>query len=316
MYGAGWYGLNAARAYPLDEKSSGLDDNGVFLAENILVDAKIRFLGSSSERAHVSELVIGDYVSLIISVDETPIASILKARNEITAYEPVEITSIDKEASGWVVFGELRPKNDVKMTFSTPEQSFLSHVAVIPQLGSKYSRRFGVYGLRIDGEYPRYLSAGNDVRVERRSVNIDGKDVIAITVGLSTSLSGANAIDLNLTAGNILTTYAGDCGRRPESRTCVDPQPIETINGVTADCCGRIFIELRGCGSIHKIRDYCGLAIACDFTVDQACPPSPEMPDDQGRIFPDPEEQCPSDETTGTSSQSTQPPMKWWQIDA
>jgi hypothetical protein len=275
----GWYTKNAARAYPLSPNSTGSDDNGNHIPEQLMADLRIRFTGEDDEKLYVSSVDIGNVVSIVFtsSVTFNPVALISINRAELRAQRPYEIITIDQDATGYVVFGDITNLENIKLRFSSSAQSEVSILAAYPQPVSTLDRRFAGINGRLDGAYPMYLFADSDVVVRRRILNIDNVDREAIVLSLT---------DPALTAGtfNSLSQYAGECGRRPESSTCPDPQPIELINGVKPDCCGRIFIEIRGCGDMLPLQNVCGVAIICPFEVEESCPPKVNLPSDTGRL--------------------------------
>jgi hypothetical protein len=314
MSQAGWYGLNSARSYPLADDATGISDDGKFLPEGVLADARIRFSGDVGEIAYVSRLEVSTYVAVVISVGTQAIASVTVARDSIVRGKPIAVTSITREATGWLVFGDLFPIPDTRMSFSTAAQSGLSDFAAYSQLGGGDVKRWGVFNRTLEGTYPRYLVAGNDVRVSSEKRSINGVEVQAVVVGLAIRQNADDSLDSGASADEVLAAYAGKCGRRPESRTCTSPEPIERINGVGPDCCGRVFIELRGCGDILQFDDRCGVAIACDLKASEACPSVTKLPDSLGRLPGEPVTDCEDTDiaTSPTSTQEKLPDLPWW----
>ena len=121
---------------------------------------------------------------------------------------------------------------------------------------------------------PVFLAGQGDITLSEEPRTLDGVKRDAIIVGLRKQAG----IDIN-------TSYLGSCDRRPEANTCETPIPVEQISGVQSDCCGRVFIEFRGCVEMVPLADKCGVVIMCDVDVDDACPAKNEnLPDDDGSL--------------------------------
>jgi hypothetical protein len=305
---AGWYTKNAARAYPLSPNSTGKDDSGNHIPEQLLADLRIRFTGEDEEKLYISSVDIGSVVSIVFtsSVTFEPVALISVARPAVVSQKIYEVVTINQDATGYVVFGDITNLPEVKLRFSSSAQSEVSILAAYPQPVSTVDRRFAGINGRLDGVYPMYLFANSDIVVRRRTLELENVEREAIVLSLT---------DPALTAGtfNSLSQYAGECGRRPESNTCPDPQPIELINGVEPDCCGRIFIEIRGCGDMLPLQNVCGVAIVCSFEVDDSCPPKVNLPSDTGRLPSEFSDDCgtiPVKPDTNLNPGS----KKWWEI--
>jgi len=48
-----WYNLQSTRRYPLDDISTGVDDAGAFIREDIIVDCHIRFPNTLGEYLYI-----------------------------------------------------------------------------------------------------------------------------------------------------------------------------------------------------------------------------------------------------------------------
>ena len=315
-FSADWQSTNAARLFPIADSASGIDNSGKFLPENVIIDAKLRYTGTFNEIIYISRLILGDYLSLVLSVDGEEVASVSAFRNTLEAGKPVKVTTLSRDCTGWIVFGDAIVDHELNLAFNSANQSGFSDFSAYAQAGSTFKRRFGLYGRRLDGLAPSYIIPGSDMRITTQDLHLGGKLVKAVVFELATVTDSTNPVGTDRTAADILIDYAGECGKRPESRSCSDPQPIEKINGVSADCCGRLFIEVRGCGDIYPLDDQCGIAIVCPFTAEQACPAPKNVPDEQGKLPSEHEDDCENNETNNPvdSTQQTTAPPHWWQI--
>ena len=73
----------------------------------------------------------------------------------------------------------------------------------------------------------------------------------------------------------LFKSFSGDCGRRVGSKDCGAPAPIETVNGIGADCDGVLTLQFKGCGLIGRNITDCGIIIDCDLGLSGSCAPPP-----------------------------------------
>ena len=272
----GWYGVNASRAYPVDDRATSLDDSGNYLPQNILVDAHLRFPNSLASYVFIGAVsTTRSLVTLTLLGSDSedtadayvPVAAIT-VRKPVTPYRMYAVEAQAEGVAGWVVFGD--GVSDAALytgRFSSPEQSRLT-----PRCANSYQAlpiaSIGKKGSSVALTGLVHLKAGSDLeivggcrRVPRRwpldasqecgpPLNVyDGRDYYnpwrrVIVIRLAGSERGQT---------NVLSKYVGKCDKRPESGTCGDPQPIETIGGVPPDCDGTVTLELQGCASITEI---------------------------------------------------------------
>lgn len=235
-----WYDLQATRRYPLDETSTGEDDNGATIRDDILVDCHLRFPSTLGQYAFVQGLTVApNLVTVVFGAVATPTSSESTILASVTVPRPVasnvhyDITGVFPGVAGWLVFG---PGIDTPFVgrYSTPQQSLLSPRCArayrplpVPTLG-KENLATALEGIvKFTGQAP--VTATYEVRT------IDNVEAPAIVFRLEGDVQGTNA----------LSYFLGPCGQRPESGTCPKP-PIETINGVAPDCNGNINLELDG----------------------------------------------------------------------
>lgn len=268
-----WYNLQSTRRYPLDEISTGYDDAGQLIRDDILVDCHVLFPTTLGNCLYVQGLTVSNgMVSVVFGA--APFAG--EVSGEPVAYvtvpQPVrpnvnyDVTGLKPGISGWVTFG-----NGVDTAFSG-RYSRSVQTAVLPRCGRTY-RALPVSSIAKQG-----VAATLDglVRVVGNSPVIATKETI--TVG------GINypAIVLRLnkqeitSAFNPFANYLGPCSQRPESGTCAKPG-ITSINGIEPDCNGNIDIDVVGFNTTPGTPNYelftnCGgMEIISDENLPDLC---------------------------------------------
>jgi len=173
---------------------------------------------------------------------------------------------------GFITFGSL---TEFTGNFSTPSQSLLTPKAARPY------RLPPVPSLKVEGSKKSLTGLINlDVRspltIKKESRTIEGVNYDNVIV------LGLKEETLQLTTetntASVFSTFAGPCGKRVGSRSCNDPQPIETINGVGADCDNVLTLNLQGCAVVGKTLDGHGIVIDCALGLADTCTP-PYLPD-------------------------------------
>ena len=266
--GAGWYATNRARNYPLSDTSSAVDDYGRPLPESVLADLSIRYTPKTDEKLRISHLRVEDAVSVIFSEGDVAVATATVPYDNFGL--PVPLTPLTDDAAGFVVVSETDNKGG--WTFSHADQSGLSDRIVLRLAAPAKTPRLSRDGVQPGTQSITRLLGTGDVVATRETRVIDGEEVPVVVLSLRDSV-------------DLLTQYAGVCGQRVESRTCDNPQPIETVNNVQADCCNRIFVEFKGCAEMTPMADPCGVLVQCDLDVDESCPDrSSKLPDDDGNL--------------------------------
>lgn len=289
--GQGWYATNQSRSFPLHATATTVADNGKFLPEDLIVDLKLRYPGDFDNPAYISYVSSGEMISIAIATGTITLATATVPRNELRAFPVVALQSTIQGVQGFIVFGPSASYGTWR--FSGPDQSQLSQRAAYPQVNLDQSSRIHRRGSS-PGTGPSVDLTGNgDVLIARVERQLAGELRSAISLSLNTQ-----------STRNVLQEYAGQCGRRPESATCGNPAPIESINGVVPDCCGRIFIEFRGCAEIIPIANACGIVLRCDITAADVCPVLTTLPDENGNLPNTGEDTCEDGESpTATNEQ-------------
>jgi hypothetical protein len=231
---AEWYNENEQRAYPLDDAATALDDAGVRLANDILVDAFIRWPLELGRRAFVSTVTLSPKLmtATILACPEypgsdplsfVPLASVSASRTKVGA--PIAVTPYQSGVAGWVVFGSC-DQPTVNHVFSDPSQSLLlpraaepTKAATIPgvTLSGTATRLTGDVGVTGSGDMSVSVVDNFTVR--------NGPDDYATVKAVVLQLAGT---DLS----SLLLKYRGPCGDTPESGTC-NHVAIKTVNGIT-----------------------------------------------------------------------------------
>lgn len=263
-----WYNKNSIRGFPFDDTATLVDDAGRRLPSDLIVDLRMRFPAELGDRAYLSSLVVGPAVvsATILSSDASvgSLAAVSLAR-PVDIGRQIALSSQAEGAGGWIVFGEGVDRHAGVWKFSSASQSlFLAQAALrrsslpIPSLGKLHAEPTLTGVVKLIG--------GNDISIVREEREVDEvvQDVIVVRLREKDDLPDQN----------LLTAYAGPCGGRPESRTCGDPQPIESINEVRPDCCGNIYVEFRGCAELTGFAEddgSCGVMVDCGLGLGEAC---------------------------------------------
>jgi hypothetical protein len=308
-----WYAKNASRSHPFSMRAYMHDDKNMRIPNDLLVDAKIRFF-SSDENAQLYTSYIeisATRISILFSenINKSAVCSFSASTADVVSGKMYAVTPIADGCTGYIVFGDTPRIAYNTHTFSDPQMSLICTSCTSVYLGNKYNRRWGIENGRIDGTYPLYIRSLGDVVFSLQNINLNGKDVLAIVGELR---SDGYIVDIGGNNNNLLSEYAGVCGQRPESRTCEYPLPIESINGVKPDCCGRVFVEFRGCTRIVELENACGVVMVCPHDVANACPVNPRMPDENGMLPDDTGDTCGDASSAPVKSTQNTETVPWW----
>lgn len=294
---AHWYAQNETRAYPVDDGSTCDDDAGHRLPSDLLADLNLRWPSTLGRYAFVTGVSnTPALVTLTIQAADAPDAAggftplaVVSARKPI---QPGRMTALLPQAAGvggWVVFGSGVDNKPYRGRFSSPTQSRLT-----PRAARAY-RPLPVRSVQARGAAARLtgvvtLKATEPLAVAKEERVIDGvtRDCIVVRLVDTEGVDGfpvpAAAADVSgYKAASVFQQFAGPCAGRPESGTCGCPTPIEYVNAVAPDCTGTITIEFRGCAQVAQIQEVCGIAVACQFGLVDACLP-PQLPSSEGLL--------------------------------
>lgn len=297
-----WYNLQSTRRYPLDDISTGDDDLGVTLRDDILVDCNIRFPNTLGRHLYVQALTVSTGLVTVVfgvgrqlfSRDGVSVAAV-SLRRPITPNINYNVTALVPGVAGWVTFGP-GVEAEFSARYTTPKQSLIG-----ARCGRAYSalpiQTIAKLGLKdvldsivnITVTAPLTAAYVENVGTYKDPTNDNvGPVKKAIVIGLNQNLITETF--------NPLQNFIGPCGQRPESGTC-EQTPIESINGVRPDCSGNIeivFENLDGrlfnnCGGIDLITNV-SLQASCQNIPD----PKKEFVDlccatenENGEIVPD-----------------------------
>lgn len=240
-----WYNLQSTRRYPLDDTSTGDDDLGGTLRDDILVDCNIRFPSTLGRFLYIQAITVSPGLVTVVfgvgrqyrSRDNASVAAVSLAR-PVTPNINYSVSALVPGVAGWITFGPGIETN-FSARYSTPQQSLIA-----PRCGRMYSALpiqtigklnirdtlQGIVNLTVTQPLAaRYEDDAGPVVTVRGEVAGTAKR--AIVVGLDQSLITDTY--------NPLKIFAGPCSQRPESNTC-EQTPIESINGIQPDCAGNI----------------------------------------------------------------------------
>lgn len=293
--GLGWFAANQERPYPLSDAATREDDDGNVLPPDLVADLALWYPRSLGEFAFLGGVFCGPRLtSLVVLVapaqdsapaEFTPVASV-----SVAAARPHRVYRLSPLAdgvAGTVAFGTgVRDDNEdpdgVSYKFSSPAQSLLAAKAARPYDPpgvTSLRRRGGRAGL--SGRVR--LSGQGDVEVVGREVTVGGRTLTAAVVQLRETAAGQ--VDL-------LSLYAGACGRRPESGTCPLPG-VEYVNTVGPDCDGNLILTFLGGVTVAPLADN-GAGLVLDYTVglSEACTVKDRLPAADGRLPNEFDDQC------------------------
>jgi hypothetical protein len=292
-----WYNNNEQRPWPFDDIATLVDDQGQLLDSDILADLHLTYPSDYGERAFLGSLFLGPAAVGLVIISDTgrTLASFSQAR-PLEAGRVYRLASQSDGAGGWVVWGgaieDLRQRNH---RFSNLAQSLL-----LVRTATAYRQppvtSFGKLHASQSLTGLVRLTAGSDIAIEKTTLTIAEEEVPVILFSLSNSTDDDSR--------NLLDLYSGSCGGRPETKNCGDPQPIEAINTITPDCCGTIYIEMRGCAEISRVQnDTLGVVIDCGFSLADACITKKHLPDASGKLPNEYDDSCDGDHETADSTQ-------------
>ena len=235
-----WYDLQANRRYPLDDRSTGIDDQGTLLRDNILVDCHIRYPEDLGQYVYVQGVTVTPTLATIVfgaaaslnATDGTTIAAISLPANSAQNVNH-EVLPLQPGVAGWVVLGPGIEESFVGR-FQKPQQALL-----LPRCARAYRPlpvpATGKFALQEALQDVVTLNGTAPVTIRQETVEIEGIEVPALVFRLEGTAQGENP----------LSYFLGPCGQRPESNTCPKPA-VTTINGIGTDCDGNINIEIVG----------------------------------------------------------------------
>jgi len=291
-----WYDRNAGRQYPVDDAATGTDDAGNALTSTILADAHIRFPDVLGDYCFIGAAAVSPRLMTVVflaahELDDTggftPIAAVSVV--DPVPYKMYAVQSQYPGAGGYVVFGEAIKDSLVSHRFSSPQQSYLTARSVKPYKAWPVSSlAAGELGSKLTGVVR--LRGGNDIEIVKECREIPVDLVGESCNPLSAIAREAIVIRLkdnqlqNTEARNVFDIYKGCCAGRPETRTCDGVQPIESINGVSPNCCGGLLIRVKGIARPSISEDSHSIVLDSTLGLSNVCLNDTRLPDSEGRL--------------------------------
>lgn len=273
--GVPFYHNNEVRGYPFDDSATRVDDLGIRMPVALLSDMSIAFPESYGFRVFCSAMSkTPEGAAFVFSADnpERTVLAIGTVGTEVVPRRPVALVPMQEYVKGTFVPGEdLCDCPPINLRFSDPSQSVLAARVgfPLPVTGSADFAAF--YSSDSFHRIVELIAAGDlTVRIENKVLGGVTKRAIVFRLAEFGSDDNSN-----------LARYSATLPR-PESRTCGDPQPLELLAGVRPDCCGRVFIELRGCAQPIPISNLCGVSLDCPHESNSLCSPDVDydLPED------------------------------------
>lgn len=303
-----WHSLNAGRCYPLDESATLLSDAGRLLPNDVLVDCRLSFPQSLARYAFLGAMSVTEHAVTVTFLGSqiparqsgcddaetqgqfTPLAAVALSKAGLVVGRNYAVTPLGDGVGGWVTFGDgvFNSRNGDPYyyggRFSTVAQSLLA-----PRAARSYRdppvTSVGRLGEATSLKNLVRLKAGVDMAIEVEELTIQGRTRQAIVFKLqSTTPVGEGR--------NVFELYRGPCADRPESGNC-EGDPIERINAVQPDCCGRISLNFVGCASLTPTADGHGVVIDCGIGLTDVCAGPDKLPDLDGKLPNERDGECP-----------------------
>lgn len=289
---AHWYSQNEGRSYPLDDTATALADDGYRLPPNILVDMNLRWPST-----------LGRY-AFVTAVSNTPAAVTLtiqaaNAPDDTSSFAPLAVLTVRKPidegrmyallpqlagVAGWVVFGSGADDRTYRGRFSTPAQGLLALRAArayrplpVSSLQAQYAAE------KLTGVVTLKATAPLQLTKEERLLGGALRDCVVVRLVDGEGVEGFQTPADTTTQTSVFRQFAGPCAGRPESNTCGCPEPIQFVNAVPPDCNGKLTVEFLGCAQVAQILEKCGVAVACQFGLVDACLPA-QIPSSEGLL--------------------------------
>ncbi len=282
-----WYDANAARAYPLDEGASLVTDEGEQLPHAIITDLQLRFPRSAANTAFLGAVTVTSRLVTLTILGAAQPAVPTEDPAFDTEYVPLAALTVLRPVAGrhyaleaqypgvggWVVFGPGLGEA-FSGRFNSETQS-----AIIPAAARSYLdlpiSDAGLFGTANPLTGLVTLSGGTDFEITAECreppAELGGEACDESETSRNVVVFRLKNTDTDQTR-NIFDIYRGPCSGRPESLTCGDPQPIEFINTVGPDCCGRLILEFTGCARLTPIAaPYAGVVIDCGLGLADVC---------------------------------------------
>lgn len=262
-----WLTRNSLRSYPVREDSNSVSDRGWKLPDSLVADIMISG-DHQAERVCIQSVTIGSRLVSVVIGDPDSGDSLAVATAMRGAPVDVALTPIAAGVGGFISFGDALLSGGLD-TAPTGIHHFASR-AIIESRCSLLSGPMPVTGMVIDGvplpvrgNVP--VSKNQAVKFTVQEVEVDGEIVTQVTIGLTSP-----------------SDFLSPCEEKTTTCGCRSV-PVATINGVSPDENGVIYLELQDeNGSITQLGSST-LALLIAMTRDTICSKQ-EEPDEYGRI--------------------------------
>ena len=278
-----WYNLNEQHYYPLDDTASSISDAGDLMPEALISDLRLRWPITFGKYAFISAAAVTPYLVTVLieatdDLDNNPSSSVLIAgvtlpKASLTVGRTYTLTAFQPGVGGYIAIGS-GIDQIYSGKFSTPRQSLLTPRA------ARSSRRPPVPTIAVENAATALKNLVNLVAIPPLYLTTESREIDGITYDNVIVFRLAQETTSSLTTTtteSVFSQFAGPCGRRVGSKTCPDPQPIQSINGVVADCDGMITLDFRGCALVGRNVSDCGVVIDCELGLADTCNP-PYLP--------------------------------------
>lgn len=286
-----WYNLNEQRNYPITDTASCLSDRGVRLPNDIIQDLRIRWPSSLGQFAYIGALSVTEHIVTVLieaakTVDNNPdeatlIAAVSVPKSELVAGQTLNLQPFADYVGGFITLGNFGDQL-YSGIFNSPLQTGLAPRA------ARYTRVPPVPSISVDNSAVSLSGVVNLTAVPPLSITKETKVIAGVeydnVIVFNLFQETANLQD-TATADSVFSTFAGDCGNRIGARTCPDPQPIESINGISPDCDGVLTLEFSGCAIVGRNTEDCGVVVDCSLGLSSSCDP-PYLPTFEDGILP------------------------------
>lgn len=275
-----WYNRNETQVYPIDERSTAIDDTGVRLGHSILIDLSLGYAGLSDDEVFVSSVSVTTMsVALVVLVRrQTDPTGVFRPLASFTAAKPIDenralpLASLGESARGWVTLGS-GIQQPYSGRFSSPQQSrvatrtthtFRGNVLESVVLPYSTEPQSGLVDIRPTAP----------VVVAAESISIPGIGLRRVIVF---------SLDDSQTYESTYRAVTGACQQRAEEGNCGSPEPIRTVNSVVPDCNGQLVVEFIDCATPFPVSPLSRntVEIRCGLTQAVLCKPT-KLPDADG----------------------------------
>lgn len=291
-----WYDLQAGRKYPLDDNSTCLDDAGVLLRNDLIVDCNIRFPDSLGDALFIQAITVTENIVTVLIGAFVASTGAVSSVGAISLPKPTavnvnySIVPLAVGVAGWIVFGPgildaFSGRYATAAQTKIAARNAISYAALPVQSLRKYGLARALTDvITVTVEAP--------IVAEKQIVTVNGKPATAVVFRLDAAVGDFEY--------NPLSHFLGPCGARPESGTC-PAQPIETINGVTPDCNGNITI-IGDSVDIYPFENCGGFGLDIGLGLGDACKKTPYGPPRE------PQDNCEPSSSSNSSGVATPTP--------